>query len=501
MFSKQQKEFNADTRSRNYNANREADCKHKIFAKKAWKIGLVIFLVLVGALVAILVISVSHVQPEPLNRSETPDRIDIESDIEWDNAKIAVHYPRTSNDKINQILEKFAEDAIENFKKEIGEQPSGYDELNVSFKTYQYSEDIVSFAFDKYIYHQWQANGIDSTTTMTFNLATAERYELKDIFQGKYLVEISDLALKQLKDKSEFSGETAQANLKEGLAAKEENFNRFVLDKDELIFIFDQYQLGARIIPKEQVSILTKDLKDYLKEPFKPVEDTTVIPTTPETPAAITTEAPSAPQSDLSGRKLVALTFDDGPHLTNTARLLDILKHENAYATFFMLGARVNYYPDLVRRVYQEGSEVAGHSYNHKVLIRLSATDLQYEINTTNDVIEKIIGVRPTVMRPPYGEFNNAVKNAAGGALVLWSVDPEDWRYLDANIVYNNVMANVRDGSIVLMHDIHATTIDAIEKIIPALKAQGYTLVTVDQLILARGGSLAAGNVYRSMYP
>jgi peptidoglycan/xylan/chitin deacetylase (PgdA/CDA1 family) len=333
---------------------------------------------------------------------------------------------------------------------------------------------------------------------MTFNLKTGNQYELSDVLEGDYLAELSRRAIKELESKPEFREEAAKAALKESLAAAPDNFQTFVLDQDKLTLLFGQYKLGARDIANQQVSIPMKDLKGFLKEPFQESDKTEPEATKPTPPA-------NPPQtidpSQLAGKKLVALTFDDGPHPTNTSNLLDILKQEDVQATFFVLGTRVDYYGDIVRRAYQDGHQIASHTRNHKDLTKLSAADRGREINSTIASIEGTIGVKPTAMRPPYGALNEAVKADAGMALVLWSVDPEDWKYRDADTVYNHVMSRTRDGSIVLLHDIHATTVQAAAKIVPALKAEGYTMVTVDQLIKARGGNLNPGTVYRSMYP
>jgi peptidoglycan/xylan/chitin deacetylase (PgdA/CDA1 family) len=247
----------------------------------------------------------------------------------------------------------------------------------------------------------------------------------------------------------------------------------------------------------QRVTISLTDIANFLKEPFKPATEPAP---QPDAPPVVTPPSPTD-VSGLIGKKLVALTFDDGPHPTGTPTLLDTLKHENAKATFFVLGARVDYYADVVRRAYQEGHQIASHTFNHKDLTKLAPADRQFEINATIASIEKTIGARPTAMRPPYGALNDAVIADAGMSLALWSVDPEDWRYRDAGAVYNHVISHVRDGSIVLLHDIHPTTVQAAASIIPALKTQGYTLVTLEQLVRARGGDMAAGRVYSAMYP
>jgi peptidoglycan/xylan/chitin deacetylase (PgdA/CDA1 family) len=438
---------------------------------------------------------------EPSIRSETLSGIDIETIIEWNNTHIAVHYPRTKSIPVNKALADFANQTVKDFKNEVENYPNDHDELNMSFKTYRHNDDIVSFAFDKYVYHQKQANGIETLSTMTFNLKTGYQYQLEDVLTGDYLDELSERAINQLAKKPEFQDSSKQEALKEGLSPKADNFHLFILDKDEIVFLFSQYQFGSRDNLSQRVIIPLKDIRNFLKEPFRLSDKSTASSESKSTAPPVAKPPEPADASELAGKKLVAVTFDDGPHPTNTNTLLDMLRRENAKATFFVLGTRVDYYGDIVRRAYQDGHQIASHTRNHKDLTKLSADERRHEINSTISSIENTIGVRPTAMRPPYGSFNEAVKADAGMALVLWSIDTEDWKYRNADTVHNKVMSQVRDGSIVLMHDIHATTIQAAAKIVPDLKAEGYTLVTVDELIKARGGNLNSGSVYRSMYP
>jgi peptidoglycan/xylan/chitin deacetylase (PgdA/CDA1 family) len=210
----------------------------------------------------------------------------------------------------------------------------------------------------------------------------------------------------------------------------------------------------------------------------------------------------SAPTTidNLEGKKLVALTFDDGPDPCTDA-LLDVLKKEEVVATFFVLGMRINRYGEIVQREYREGNQVASHTTNHKDLTKLSPAARRAEIKNTITTIKRAIGVKPTVMRPPYGAWNSKILNDAGMPLILWSVDSRDWEHRDVNWIYQHVMANVRDGSIILLHDVYDTTVQAAAKIIPALKKKGYTLVTIDRLIMTRGGNFHTGEYYRYLYP
>ena len=192
----------------------------------------------------------------------------------------------------------------------------------------------------------------------------------------------------------------------------------------------------------------------------------------------------------------IALTFDDGPNPSTTNRLLDILEQSGAKATFFMLGNLVSGGPDCIKRMKELGMEIGSHTYDHTQLTKLSAEGVQSQVQRTNDNVNKIIGEKPTVMRPPYGAYNATVKAGAGVPIILWSVDTLDWKSRNADSVCEVVRKNVRDGSIILFHDIYGTSVDAVERLIPELQRQGYQLVTVSELAAAKGKEMEPGGVY-----
>ena len=185
--------------------------------------------------------------------------------------------------------------------------------------------------------------------------------------------------------------------------------------------------------------------------------------------------------------KLVALTFDDGPHPVLTPRLLDILARTGAKATFFMLGQNVSRYPDIVRRADAEGHEVASHSYSHPNLNKCSLSKVYQELDSTEAAIQKATGKKPSLVRPPYGNMKKDVRALVnqkyGYHIVLWDVDPLDWRRPGSGVVAQRLVKGSRPGSILLSHDIHEGTVNAMESTIRSLQAQGYRFVTVSDLI------------------
>ncbi|MGW0708235.1 polysaccharide deacetylase family protein [Streptomyces sp. NPDC002643] len=206
------------------------------------------------------------------------------------------------------------------------------------------------------------------------------------------------------------------------------------------------------------------------------------------------TTAAAAPKAvDCRKVKCVALTFDDGP-VADTQRLLRILKEQNVRVTFYAVGTNVQRYPSTVKNAAAAGHQIGNHSWDHADLTKLSSAKIKSQFSRTDEAIKKATGKKPTTVRAPYGAHNAAVRSAAGRPLVHWSVDTLDWKYRDTARLIRTVNTQTRPGDVVLMHDIHKTTVNAVPGIIKALKAKGYHFVTVDQLFAPT--KLAAGKVY-----
>lgn len=188
---------------------------------------------------------------------------------------------------------------------------------------------------------------------------------------------------------------------------------------------------------------------------------------------------------DCRKARCVALTFDDGPG-PYTDDLVRHLQQAKAPATFFMMGEQVKAFPDVAKTVARGGFEIGNHSYSHPDLTRLSKAQLAAQLSKTSNAIHRATGQTPTLMRPPYGARNAAVDKAAARAgltEVLWDVDTLDWKHRNAKVVRRDALAGTRRGSIVLMHDIHPTTVRAVPSLVTELRKRGYTLVTVSELL------------------
>lgn len=187
--------------------------------------------------------------------------------------------------------------------------------------------------------------------------------------------------------------------------------------------------------------------------------------------------------------KVVALTFDDGPHPRYTPMILDILSEYGAKATFFVIGKNMELYGDAARRAASEGHEIGNHTYAHPALSGISDAEFEREVLRNEALIEEYTGMPPAVFRPPEGYCTPSVERIVtqnGGTVILWNVDTMDWAGCPSDAIVKNVMKNTVPGSIILFHDYvgkESTTINALKEILPRLSAAGYRFVTVSELI------------------
>lgn len=201
------------------------------------------------------------------------------------------------------------------------------------------------------------------------------------------------------------------------------------------------------------------------------------------------------PPVDCRKEKCVALTFDDGP-VADSKRLQSMLTSQDAKATFFVVGEMAQKNPQLVRSAADAGFQIGNHSWDHSNLTKLSKAEIKSQLSRTDKVVKDATGKKPTTLRAPYGAQNAKVRAAAGRPLVHWNLDTLDWKYRDTPRLVRTVNKKTKPGDIVLMHDIHKTTVDAVPEIIKGLKARGFHLVTVDELWAPR--TLPDGKVIKS---
>lgn len=261
---------------------------------------------------------------------------------------------------------------------------------------------------------------------------------------------------------------------------KHDHNNVYIVRKNELVIYFYDYAINPA--PEEDL---------FIKVNYNDVKDMLDIPVSYDS-----TYAPEDGTTIDLNKKLVAITFDDGPG-SYTNELLDILEDNKARSTFFMLGKNISYYADVVKRAAKLKMEIGYHSYAHTSFKRQELATVQEEFNLSNETLKNITGDTFHLVRPPYGAINNDIKNALDAPFILWNIDTEDWRHRDSDYLVNYTLEHLNDGNIILFHDIHKTSVEAIRKLLPILYVRGYQVVTVSDLAKATNTTLEAHTAYQ----
>ena len=209
-------------------------------------------------------------------------------------------------------------------------------------------------------------------------------------------------------------------------------------------------------------------------------------------PEAISTPAPT-PRP-----KAVALTFDDGPRgeSDRTPKVLSLLNKYNAHATFFVLGEKATNNADILKQQIAQGCEIANHSWDHTNLSKVSMKKVNKQYNKTAKIVKKLTGYDIKLLRPPYGAISKKMRKSLKHPMILWNVDTLDWKTKDPKKILKVVKKEVKDGDIILMHDIHPTTATALETVLPWLVQNGYDILTVSELAARKNAPLHNGKAY-----
>ncbi len=438
--------------------------------------------------------------------TEHKDLGDIESIIEYgDNGLIGAHYPVFGKTNIDAISKEMVTQHIEKFKDEL--VSNAFDtkdykyELSIDYEAFSAPNNTVSISFEIVESSSYLAHPDSKIVTKVYDLTGDREIELGNIMNGEYLKHIARISEDYFTTNETYKDGIDASLFNEGIAPSVENYSKFILKEDSFVFIFAKYQLFSGNFGAPTFEIPYADLKDYIKPELFPIF------TQKENPGKTDVE-PNKPTVDITLPKrevdptkpMIALSFDDGPNKKTTIPILAVLKKYNSAATFFVLGNRVSNNVDILERMLEEGSEIGNHSYNHKELTKLSPPELMDQITKTQDAVIGATGIEPKLMRPTYGSYNDNLKSKVGMPLILWSIDTLDWKSRDAKKVTDHVLSNVKDGDIVLMHDIYDSTAQAVQLLVPELIDRGYQLVTISELFEARGEMLEEGRIYRQMY-
>ncbi|WP_144532486.1 polysaccharide deacetylase family protein [Bacillus pumilus] len=397
--------------------------------------------------------------------------------------RYAVNYPVFHQEKLDQEMKRFAETALDKFKTSFSEandvdEDHRY-ELNIDYEITHYAKQTAAIKFNTYEL-KGGVKGANQTKIFNFDFKKQHFLSINDLFLSKKedLQKLSKMTFEELKkDRSLAENEHL---LKQGTSPTAEHYQYFTI-KDRFI---EFYFPAGQIAPSEQGPQVLAIKKTLLKGMLKPEyinkeknKNEKKEPIAKRKLVKLPKQATFNPN-----QKAIALTFDDGPNPSTTSKILKALKENKGHATFFVLGNRVQYYPDMLGEIRKGGNEIGNHSYSHPLLTRLPLKQAVKQVEETQQIIEKASGFTPTHFRPPYGGTNGQINAAVNMKVTLWDVDPEDWKYRNSDYVANYILTHASSGETVLMHDIYDTSANAAVTIIKELTKQGYQLLTVSEL-------------------
>ena len=446
-------------------------------------IGLFVVLTIIIGSMSKFVQNVTHEEAIAVEINSEQIETGIRIDKESKSADTFTSYtmiPSTSIEAIDLPIFDWVQEQEDKFYKEMHETKEHLDEnfvahFNLDTSMHKIVDNVytVEMKIDQAVE---QSKEYVSMKTFVIDLNQEKIIQPTDIFdENKFTAKDRfQLIVKQLDEKVKYDEwEEALEDLNE---------IEFTLHEDEFTFYFNDKQLRKENKTFE-VNIPIVHLVDYFEEDYYNIFVTDEIIAELE---QLKIEEEQERQDAIENHKYIALTFDDGPEVGSTERILDTLDKYDAKATFFMLSRNVEQNPEIAKRVADEGHEIANHTITHADLNAVNSDRIRQEMTDSLAKIEQTTGIKPTLFRPPYGSKNDLVESIAqetDQAVIMWSIDTYDWKHRNASTTFTTVKNYVRPGSIILMHDIHQTTADALPQIMEYLHNEGYEFVTVSELL------------------
>ena len=398
--------------------------------------------------------------------------------------KVSIEYPITENEKINRLISESIDKIDRDFQNTVL-LATVFDKPMTETIGYQVTHNT-SEALSIVVNIKQDMNGAhpaSMTQFWTFDKKSGEVVGLADFTEQSD--EAAEAIISAAKDNiSQTIKQRQQPEIDLNEIINKEALSNFIITNNgnSLAWPLGQASLLPSSYGELTITVPISSVSKYLQNPT--ARKLVNIPKPPE-PKPEPAPAPAAPTpAPTTGNKVIALTFDDGPG-PYTAHLLDILDQYGAKATFFLIGSKVSGQASVVRSIQARGHQLGNHSWSHPELPKLSVDQIAGEIDRTNEAIRQATGVKPSILRPPYGAVNGVVLEQLrlrNMSSILWSVDTRDWADRNSQIVCSRAVAGARPGAVILMHDIHQTSVNAVPCILSSLKQQGYSFVTIQRL-------------------
>ena len=398
--------------------------------------------------------------------------------------KVSIEYPITENEKINRLISESIDKIDRDFQNTVL-LATVFDKPMTETISYQVTYNT-SEALSIVVNIKQDMNGAHPasvTQFWTFDKKSGEVVSLTDFTEQSD--EAAEAIISAAKNSiSQTIKQRQQPEIDLNEIINKEALSNFIITNNgnSLAWPLGQASLLPSSYGELTITVPISSVSKYLQNPT--ARKLANIPKPPE-PKPEPAPAPAAPTpAPTTGNKVIALTFDDGPG-PYTAHLLDILDQYGAKATFFLIGSKVSGQASVVRSIQARGHQLGNHSWSHPELPKLSVDQIAGEIDRTNEAIRQATGVKPSILRPPYGAVNGVVLEQLrlrNMSSILWSVDTRDWADRNSQIVCSRAVAGARPGAVILMHDIHQTSVNAVPCILSSLKQQGYSFVTIQRL-------------------
>ena len=376
---------------------------------------------------------------------------EVKTVIEDDDRLVAINYPVTNINALDDAVSSYVNKTYSDFKTKYKDYKKP--ELNISYTYKELNDSIINISLNTEIS---AGKNINKIKTFTYDKKTKRFLAMEDLVKD---LDVLDYDIKkQLLEKYQEADMDFLSNV---------SYDYFTIDDENLTIYFNPVELKS-----------SENEIVYLDIPLNSLKMLIDIDKSKGNDAYFNLKKRDIDYDD----KIVALTFDDGPS-KYTDEILNVLKKYDACATFFVIGNKVDFYDDTLNKMLKNGNEIGNHSYSHKWLNKLSEQEFKDEVNKTQEEVKKSTGFTPKLFRPTYGGYSDKLKKFTDLTFVLWDVDSRDWKVKNTDAILKNIVPNVKDGSIVLMHDNHKYAAEAIEPVVKQLKENGYEFVTVSELL------------------
>lgn len=407
------------------------------------------------------------------------------------NYNIQINYPYLRNNTINKKIKNTIEEDKKLFLKEVKKSNEYENEFNVNY-SYTSLNDLYSIHIRSY-YSIGNEKDVRNDYILYYDKKTNEEVKSKDVIvNNKFYEVIRNETYDYLMNNKDRFKIKDYSDISKRITAIKDNYDLISFDKDSLQLVlepnsFNDYAYDINI------NVDYYKVSQYLNSNYINVSASMEV----NTNLVNRNYERIRDSKDFENKKLLAITFDDGPAYAKTEKLITELDKRNARVSFFMLGELAYKQKDLVKKVYNYGHTIGSHTYNHKNLKKLNDDELSFEVNYTNEILSGIIGEDIRFIRPPYGAYNEDILKKTDMAFILWSVDTLDWKYRNATKVRDYIVEHANDGDIILLHDIHATSVEGVIMAIDILKEQGFEFVSLDEMLVFRNIKLENNKAYR----